>query len=163
MRGRSSPRLPSTSRGRQEVGLRSVPHRGAHKRGGERRAETGAPSAERGGDEPTRGHTVLWLYGRENLPERHREGFAALRAAHLKTRRAYAIKETLRDFWAQDSLSAGAAYGRWRHIWTTPSSLAPVIRVAWMIKNHLAGVLICSDHRIPNAVAEGLNWKIATI
>ena len=115
------------------------------------------------GKSPLVGTRFWWLYGRENLPERHREGFAALQATHLKTGRAYAIKEALRDLWAQDSSRTGAAYWRWWHFWATHSRLAPVIRVARMMKDHLAGVLNYFEHRITNAVAEGLNSKIATI
>ena len=82
---------------------------------------------------------------------------------HLKTGRAYAIKEALRDFWAQDSSRTGPAHGRWWHFWATPSLRKPRIRVARMMKDHLAGVLNYFEHRITNAVAEGLNSKIATI
>jgi transposase len=115
------------------------------------------------GRSPLSGTRFWWLYGRENLPERHREGFAALQTAHLKTGRAYAIKEALRDLWAQDSSKTGAAYWRWWHFWATHSRLKPVIGVARMIKDHLRGVLNYFEHRITNAVAEGLNSKIATI
>jgi transposase len=115
------------------------------------------------GKSPLSGTRFWWLYGRENLPERHRDGFAALQAAHLKTGRAYAIKEALRDLWAQDSSRTGAAYWRWWHFWATHSRLTPVVRVARMMRDHLEGVLNYFAHRITNAVAEGLNSKIATI
>lgn len=62
-----------------------------------------------------------WLYGREHLPEKVREGFAALGKAHPKTGRAHAIKEALRDLWAQDSSRTGRAYWRWWHFWATQS------------------------------------------
>ncbi len=115
------------------------------------------------GRSPLGGTRFWWLYGRENLPERHREGFAALHAAHLKTGRAYAIKEALRDLRVQDSSKTGAAYWRWWRFWATHSRLAPVIRVAQMMKAHLDGGLNYFAHRIANAVAEGLNSKIATL
>jgi transposase len=115
------------------------------------------------GESPLKGTRFWWLYGRENLPERHREGFAALQTAHLRTGRAYAIKEALRDLWAQDSVPTGTAYWKWWHFWATHSRLPPVIRVAQMVKEHLAGVLNYFTHRITNAVAEGLNSKVATI
>ncbi|EQD77100.1 transposase IS204/IS1001/IS1096/IS1165 family protein [mine drainage metagenome] len=73
------------------------------------------------GRSPLSGARFWWLYGRENLPERHRVGFAALQAAHRKTGRAYAIKEALRDLWAQDSWRIGAADCRWWHLWATHS------------------------------------------
>ena len=51
------------------------------------------------GDKSLAGSKYLWLYSVENLPERHRARFTALRAADLKTGRAWAIKESLRHFW----------------------------------------------------------------
>ena len=38
----------------------------------------------------------LWLYSAENVPDKSRERFDALRGAELKTARAWALKETLR-------------------------------------------------------------------
>ena len=43
------------------------------------------------------------------------------------------------------------------------SRLAPVIKVAKMLKRHLPNVLSYVTHRITNAVSEGLNSKIQTI
>ena len=40
------------------------------------------------GRSPLGGTRFWWLYGRENLPEKHREGFAALQTAQLKTGQA---------------------------------------------------------------------------
>ncbi|MQA17436.1 MAG: hypothetical protein GEV09_26035 [Pseudonocardiaceae bacterium] len=52
------------------------------------------------GDKSLAGSKYLWLYSAENLPERHRDRFAALRAGDLRTARAWAIKESLRHFWS---------------------------------------------------------------
>ena len=49
------------------------------------------------GDETLKGTKYLWLYSEENLPEEARDRFAALRALNLKTGRAWAIKESLRE------------------------------------------------------------------
>jgi transposase len=51
-------------------------------------------------DETLKGTKYLWLFSEENLPEPSREQFAAPRRLHLKTGRAWAIKESLRDLWA---------------------------------------------------------------
>ena len=51
------------------------------------------------GDETLKGSKYLWLYSRENVPERRREEFAALRRQELKVGRAWAIKEALRRLW----------------------------------------------------------------
>jgi len=41
--------------------------------------------------------------------------------------------------------------------------LKPVIKVARMIKSHWENVVTYFDHRITNAVSEGLNSKIQTV
>ena len=115
------------------------------------------------GDETLKRTKYLWLYSRENLPEKSREKFAALRALHLKTGRAWAIKESLRDLW--EYRRKGWALRHWRHwyFWATHSRLPPVVKVARMIRDHLDNVLTYFDHRITNATSEGLNSKIQTI
>jgi len=115
------------------------------------------------GDRSLTGTKYLWLYGEENVPESHEEWFAQLRALHLKTGRAWAIKESLRDLW--DYHHRGWAERHWRrwYFWATHSRLAPVIKVAQMLHRHLANVLSYFDHRITNAASEGLNSRIQTV
>ncbi len=115
------------------------------------------------GDDTLKRTKYLWLYSEENLPESCRERFAALRALHLKTGRAWAIKESLRDLW--EYRRRGWALRHWRHwyFWATHSQLTPVIKVARMIRGHLDNVLTYLDHRITTATCEGFNSKIQTI
>jgi transposase len=115
------------------------------------------------GDETLKKTKYLWLYSEENLPESSRERFAALRALHLKTGRAWAIKESLRDMW--EYRRRGWALRHWRHwyFWATHSRLKPVIKVARMIRDRLDNVLTYLDHRITTATCEGVNSKIQTI
>jgi transposase len=126
-----------------------------------RKWEHGLLKAE--GDETLKGTKYLWLFSEENLPEPSREQFAALRALHLKTGRACAIKESLRDLWAYQR--KGWAMRHWRrwYFWATHSRLKPVVKVARMIKGHLDNVMTYFGHRITNATSEGLNSKIQTI
>jgi transposase len=126
-----------------------------------RKWEHGLLKAE--GDETLKGTKYLWLFSEENLPEPSRERFAALRALHLKTGRAWAIKESLRDLWAYRR--KGWALRHWKrwYFWATHSRLKPVVKVARMIHGHLDNVLTYFDHRITNATSEGLNSKIQTI
>jgi transposase len=126
-----------------------------------RKWEHGLLKAE--GDETLKGTKYLWLFSEENLPEPSRERFAALRALHLKTGRAWAIKESLRDLWAYRR--KGWALRHWKrwYFWATHSRLKPVVKVARMIHDHLDNVLTYFDHRITNATSEGLNSKIQTI
>ena len=53
----------------------------------------------------------------------------------------------------------------WRHwyFWATHSRLAPVVQAAQTLQRHLPNVLTYFEHRITNAVSEGLNSKIQTV
>jgi hypothetical protein len=115
------------------------------------------------GDETLKRTKYLWLYSEENVPEAAREKFAALRTLNLKTGRAWAIKESLRGLWRYRR--RGWALRHWKHwyFWATHSRLKPVVGVARMIRGHLDNVLTYFDHRITNAVSEGLNSKIQTV
>jgi transposase len=105
----------------------------------------------------------LWLYSAENVPERSRERFDMLKGAHLKTARAWALKESLRELWdCRHERQAVALWKRW-YFWATHSRLPPMIAAAKTIAKHLPNVLTYFKHPISNAMAEGLNSKIATI
>lgn len=105
----------------------------------------------------------LWLYSAENVPEKSRERFDALKGAHLKTARAWALKEALRELWdCHRERDALAFWKRW-YFWATHSRLPPMVAAAKMIASHLPNVLTWFTHRISNAMAEGLNSKVATI
>ena len=112
------------------------------------------------GDDTLKRSKYLWLFSQENLPEKHAERFAQLKAMNLKTGRAWAIKESLRALWAYRRKGwAKRFWKKWYH-WATHSRLKPVVEVARMLKRHLANVLSYCDHRITNAASEGLNSKI---
>ena len=126
-----------------------------------RRAENKALRAE--GDGRLVNTKYLWLRSQENLTEAAATRFSAVKDAALKTARAWALKESLRTLW--DYATEGWAQRFWRrwYFWATHSRLTPMIGAAHMIKRHLHNVLTYFSHRITNAVAEGLNSKIATI
>jgi transposase len=105
----------------------------------------------------------LWLYSAENVPQRSREHFEELRGAQLKTARAWALKESLRPLWSYTRESYARRFWQRWYFWATHSRLQPMIRVAKMIQSHLPNVLSYFRHRVTNAVAEGLNSKIATV
>lgn len=110
------------------------------------------------------GSKYLWLYGEENLPQRHQDRFRALKTLNLKTARSWAIKESLRVLWDYHRLGWALRFYKQWFFWATHSRLQPVIDVAYMIKRHLYGVRnYFSVARITNAAAEGLNSKIQTI
>ncbi|MPY85897.1 MAG: ISL3 family transposase, partial [Actinophytocola sp.] len=122
-----------------------------------RKAENRALNAA--GDKRLAGSKYLWLYSAENLPERHRDRFAALRAGDLRTARAWAIKESLRHFWSYKRRGWGAKHFKRWYFWATHSRLKPIIEAAKTLKRHEAGLLSYFAHRITNAGAEGLNSR----
>ena len=116
------------------------------------------------GDETLTGSKHLWLYAEDNLPDRYRTRFAPLKAnKQLKTARAWAIKESLRDLWTYTLRGWAERYWKGWYFWASHSRLAPVIETAQMIHRHLPQVLTFFAHPITNAVAEGLNSKIQAI
>jgi transposase len=71
------------------------------------------------------GSKYLWLYSQENLPERHRERFVALKATNLKTGRAWAIKESLRALWHYRRLGWARRFHKQWYFWATHSRACP--------------------------------------
>lgn len=115
------------------------------------------------GDDTLKGTKWMWLYNRENVPDKHRSTLGVLKDLNLKVSRAWAIKETLRGLWNYVSKSwALKFYKKWNS-WAVRSRLKPVRMVAKMIRNHLEGILNYCRVPITNAVAEGLNSRIAGV
>lgn len=123
--------------------------------------ENGALRAE--GDTSLTGTKGLWRYAGENLPDKHVDRFVPLLERPLRTARAWAIKEDLRQTWTYRTASKARQHlTRW-YFWATHSRLNPVIKAARTVKAHLANILTYFAHRITNATAEGLNSKIQTV
>lgn len=115
------------------------------------------------GDSSLTGARQLFLFNPENLTEEKYLDLKKLTESDLKVSRAWAIKENFRWFWEYKYKgSALKFYKKW-YGWATRSKLDPIIKVAKTINNHLEGLLSYFNHRITNAVAEGLNSKIQVI
>jgi transposase len=119
-----------------------------------------AKELKREGDETLKGSRYLWLYGEENLPEKQQERFESLRELELKTGRAWAIKELLRELWLCRTKEEGQQhFDKW-YSWASRSRLEPIKKAARTLKTHLEQVLNYFTHRLTNAVSEGLNSVI---
>jgi transposase len=115
------------------------------------------------GDERLLRTKYLWLRAMEKLTDEAIERFGDLRDSTLKTARAWAMKENVRILWDFERQDwAEKFFKRW-YFWATHSRLRPMIDVAKMIKRHLHNVMTYYVHPVTNAVAEGLNSKIASI
>jgi len=115
------------------------------------------------GDESLKGTKHLWLANQENIPEWRNEEFDNVRRLNLQTGRAWAMKEALRNFWRYVyAKCAEKFFNRW-YFWATHSRLAPMVKAAKTLKEHLPNILTYFKHRITNATAEGLNSKIQMV
>lgn len=102
----------------------------------------------------------MWLWGEENLPERHAPRFAALKVSTLKTARAWRIKELWRTFKrCVDVDDARAFFHKW-YAMAMRSKLNAIKKVARTFKAHLAGIVALFKHGFCNALAEGVNSRI---
>ena len=126
-----------------------------------RRQEHKALKAE--DDLRLKGTRYLWLWNAERVPEWRRAEFDVLKQAHLKTSRAWAIKESLRDFWNYVYPKCAAKHFTAWYFWATHSRLAPMIEAAKTLKRHLPNLLTYCKHRITTATVEGINSKIQTV
>lgn len=115
------------------------------------------------GDDTLKRSKYLWLYSAENMPAVAQERFDQIKHGNLKTARAWAMKESLREMWGYRSVAwAKRFWDRW-YFWATHSRLPPMIEKAKLLARHLPNILTYFTHPITNAVAEGLNSKIATL
>ncbi len=115
------------------------------------------------GDETLKDSTYLWLDSRENVPERRREEFAALRRQELKVGRAWAIKEALRRLWHYVYPASGWKFWKRWYFWATHSQLEPIRKAAETVCRHIENILTYYQHPVTNAMSEALNSQIQKI
>jgi transposase len=116
----------------------------------------------REGDASLKGSKYVWIKSQENLTDKQQDMLESMRV-NLKTSRAWAIKEMLRDLWNHDDAASARRFFDGWYNWAIRSRLEPVKRVARMLRKRLANVVSYCRHFITNAVAEGLNSKIMSI
>jgi transposase len=115
------------------------------------------------GDETLARSRYLWLYAEENIPEARRAEFDELRHAKLRTARAWAIKESLRELWNCRTRRQAEQFWRDWFGWASRSRLKQIVYAARTVQRHLYGIFTYFAHRRTNAVLEGINSKIQTV
>jgi len=115
------------------------------------------------GDDRLARTKYLWLTSQENLSATQRERFDDVFALHLKTAKAWGFKELLREMWDHATPDDAREFFRNWYQRVIHGNLEPMKKVARMIKSRLTQVVSYCQHRITNAVAEGLNSKIMSI
>lgn len=110
-----------------------------------------------------KGTKYLWLTNPNNWTEQQQASFNELKDKGLKVGRAWSIKEMFSGLWEyRYEQSARKFFKQW-FWWATHARLKPMAEVAKKLKRHLDNILTYLEHRITNAVAEGLNSKIQQI
>jgi transposase len=126
-----------------------------------RRQEHRQLSAE--GDHSLAKTKYIWLTSQENLTEKQGKKLAEVFHVHLRTGKAWAFKEMLRDLWHHNNPQDARTYFQDWYQRVIHGRIEPMKKVARMIKERLANVVSYCRHFITNAVAEGLNSKIMSI
>jgi transposase len=117
----------------------------------------------REGDSTLTGTKYLWLYAEENVPEQRVGEFASLKELNLRTGRAWAIKEMLRDLWRYTYRGPARKFFQQWFGWARRSQLTPIKKLALTLRNHLDGILTYCKHHVTNGTTEGINSTVMTI
>ena len=105
----------------------------------------------------------MWIASKENVYPNRRAEFRFLRGSDLKTARAWAIKENLRQLWSfRVEGWARRFFSRWIG-WAMRSRLQPIKAVAQMIVRRLDNIINRCRYQLANAVAEALTTKVMAI
>jgi transposase len=115
------------------------------------------------GDDRLTKTKYVWLKSEENLSEKQLAKLEEVFTLELKTGKAWAYKELLRDLWNHGTPEEAIAYFKDWYRRVIHTKLEPMKRVARAIKERLANVVSYCTHGITNAVAEGINSKIMAI
>lgn len=117
----------------------------------------------REGEEVLKGSRYDWLRDPANLSAKGLERITQLLAADLKTGKAYGYRINFYEFWScRDRDEAKRFFSVWYKS-AVRSKLAPIVKVAKTLKAHLEGMLNYFQHRITNAMSEGLNSAVQKI
>lgn len=116
------------------------------------------------GDERLKKTKYLWLKNPANLKESSRTRLKELVVDQdLKTVIAYQLKEDFKSFFdCKDQKQATTFFQNWQQQ-VEQTQLAPLLKVAKMIKSHLDRLLTYFDNRVTNAMAECKNSLIQQI
>jgi transposase len=115
------------------------------------------------GESPLTRTKHQWLRNAHRTDNRGRRDFMALTRMHLRTARAWAIKETAADLW--DYAYRASAAKAWARLlgWMSRCRLLPLIRVGRMIRKYLWGILNAIIASVTNSLAESKNARIQKI
>ena len=121
-----------------------------------RRLISGDPSIDR---TKLKGRRWLLLRNPRNMSHAQKLASHSLRAQYAELGRAWSLVQAFKDLWEYRSETwALKHFTRW-YFWATHSRLKPFVKLAKMLKSHLANILTYLRIPISNAAAEGLNSR----
>jgi len=110
-----------------------------------------------------KGRRWLLLRNPRNMSHSQKLASHSLREEYAELSRGWSLVQAFKELWEFRSETwALKHFKRW-YFWATHSRLAPFIKLAKMLKSHLANILTYLHIPITNAAAEGLNSKIQLI
>lgn len=95
----------------------------------------------------------------ENLTDRQRIHFQAIKDANYEVSKAWQVRENFKDLFSKGKLLATLSFLQWATD-ATKRKIKEVDKVVGMFKNHLSGVVNALLINLTNSMAERLNGKI---
>ena len=105
----------------------------------------------------------LWVKNRENHTEKQAERFKNLLGVELETGKAWALKETFKGFFQNETVEEAETFLSDWEAEVVKSENRHLLKVAKMLKDHKEGLLNYVKHKVTNAAAEALNSMIQEI
>jgi transposase len=115
-------------------------------------------------NEELRNSRYALLKNQENLTEKQRIKFNAIKEANYQVSKAWQVKENFRDLFQKETSYINGFYLfiKWARN-SLAKQITEVSKVVTMFKNHLQGVINALTKKYSNAMAERLNGKIQEI
>ena len=102
----------------------------------------------------------LWLKNEGNLTVKQKEKFDSVKNLRCKTAKAYQLKITFQEFFAQTDKAAAEVFLHQWYSWAVHCQLDPMVDAAKTVKSHWQGIMNWYDSHISNGVMEGINSLI---
>jgi len=106
------------------------------------------------------GTRYIWLKNQWNLTEHQTLTLERLRGGHLKTAKAYLLRNVFQDIFLPGNKDQAPRLLQQWYFWATHSRITPMIEAAKTIKRHWDGVLRWFSSRISNGLLEAMNGLI---
>lgn len=110
-----------------------------------------------------KGSRYLWLKNPENLTAFQQTRLSTLERMHLKTHRAYLLKELFKQLWTYRTKGWARRFLRRWFWWATHSRLKPIRNFAWLLRHHEDGILAWFELPLTNGATEAMNNNAKTI